>query len=471
MGTHAVTFHYTIQNGAFKGQQKSLTIPMTIAGMASWQIALHAMVTAGNATGAFISLYLYMRTVRGTGPAFREIGQRLAALTPPLPNLGQNLQQGENEMQLIAENGIAPEIEVVGDVEVAMVAEGALDAAAAATIVPGIGWAIGAGILALGTIVAGGLTIYEIANSGETPLASVVFINGIPNSKFQFTAANWTPGMHLVGGDTKTSMLQNIATSTMAEAGSLQYTWQTAGTTPSGTATIKFDFDSGSTTQANLTWSINPNTGTHHCSLVDVPGQPDLLSAACYKQPVQSGGKTHYVMLYVILPSAQGAKRASFTINPTKPLVYTNRYLKTAGAAVFGKYDPSNPDSVFYTLKELFTVGNKSYNLRDLTLPIFFKSGTNMAVISICPDNNGQPSATPIETFNTQLPLFEAGSPIVDLNSVTKPTLIANTKYWITVTMQDHNSNGVWAITEFMSSQSGSNTSCFSYSVGGDPIA
>ena len=470
MSIDSVSFNYTIQNGQFLGVQKTFTIRISDPSVARWHAALIATMGGTNLLGNFIALYLYARSMKGSGAAFSEIGQRLSALETPLPNPAQALVEGEVEMSGERTVELTGLEEVTVEAEAAVIADGALDAAAAASILPGIGWVVAGGILATSALIAGGLAIYDIVNSGETPLVSVVFINGIPNSKFQFIEADWSTGMKLVGGDTKESMMLNKATSTMSDAGSLQYTWQTAGNQPNGTATLKFDLDSGPSCNAELVWSINPNTGKHECTLNHKSGD-DLLSALCYKQPVEKGGKTHYVLLYLILPSNNGAARATFTIKQNIPLIFDNMWASDTGLFKFGLYfDNSNPDSTYHLVKGGFIIGNKSYILRDITLPIFFHSGVNHAIITLCVDDGGKPGSI-IETFNaTDLPPAEANVPPVILTSVSRPQLNAGSKYWIVADMADKKSSGFWSASNFVPNPLDSMRPAMRFAVGGNPV-
>lgn len=465
MATDTVSFNYTIQNGKFAGTRKTLMIQMSAPGIDQLQIGLQGTIAGTSLLGNFISLYLYIRSVRGSSEAFDEIAQRLTTLEPALPNPGQALLVDEVEMEAVGVN-VAPLATVVPEAEASIIAGGALDAAAASSIVPGVGWVMGAGILAIGTIIAGGLMIYDIVNSGETPLVSVIFINGIPNSNFQFTSADWTPGMDLIAGDTKETMLQNKAITTMTEAGSLQYTWQTAGNEPSGTSTIEFNFNSGASCEADLIWSINPNTGSHECKLTLKSGD-DLLTALCYKQPVQHGGKTHYVLLYLILPSSTGASRASFTIDPNAPMVYDNMWPTETGSLIVG-----TTSETYYQRIAPFTVGNKSYTLRDIAMSIWWEEGKKEAVINICSDDGGKPGAS-LETFI--LKNFSQQSypyiPVM-IKSVVKPLLNASTKYWLTADMTDKASVSFWSKTEYRRDPWGGNgkNTTLRFAVGGDPV-
>lgn len=459
MSVNTVSFNYTIQNGQFKGTQKTFTVQMSAADVEKWRVALDTTVAGTSLAGSFISFFLYMRSVRGANAVFAEIGQRLQALEPQLPDPGGALAAGEIEMD--AEYNIAAMAPVVPEAEAAVVAEGALDAAAAASIAPGIGWIIAGTILLVGSVVAAGLAVYDITNGGETPLVSVVFINGVPNSNFKFTAASWSPGMNLIGGDTLATMLDNKAISTMVNAGSLQYTWQTAGSAPSGQSTIQFQFDSGASCTTDLTWRINPDTGEHDCTLTPKAGE-NLLTALCYKQPVQHGGKTHYVLLYVIIPSETGAARASFTIDPAAPLIFDSLWSAQSCAYLFGLYN-FNPGSEYMQGRASFVVGERNYILRELALPICLDKGQNQVLIQVCADNNGTPGSV-LETFNLQNIQGENQYDPIIIKSVAKPRLNAGSKYWITADMVDKTASGLWSGTAYYPGY-------MRFRVGGDPVS
>lgn len=468
MTTQPLKFVYEIQNGKFKGHQQTATIQVNGADAQTWQNAIQGVTSGAGAVGSLISLILYFHSVRGSRAVFQDIASRLDHLDQPIPNPAAG---GDVEMTEIAEAFEASSVQVVERMAPAVeqagaeaIEIGALDAAAAASIVPGVGWAI-AGIFGLvSAVAAGALTVYNIVNSGQTPLVSIIFINCVPNSKVKFTNPQFN-NMTLVGGDTNESMAADAAVTTMTTAGALAYTWQTAGN-PNGTATVTCDLDTGAKEIANLTWSVDLSTGKSTCNLAPDAGQDNLLTYACVDKSVSQNG-TQYVTLYLILPTGKGAERASFTRTPDKPLVFDNTWATITNGSLFGLYVWNPNTSQYFISRASFVVGDRSYTLRELELPLKFGIGPkNEAIIEVCVDNNGAPG-DPIET----LVVPNMNNTIMVIPSVKKPRLESGHTYWITVRTSDQQSSGLWYTSVYLPGSKEMPSGSYIFAVGGDPVA
>lgn len=477
MAVQPLKLPYTIQNGKFKGQTKIATIQISDGGTPKWRIGLDSAFDGADVLGHSILAITLIKRAIAAKKAQAILQAKNVALNPSLPAVGTgSLEEGEEEIEVaVGENGpaeAASETSSLLDTTVQeaareLVADDILAAEAAAAIAPGSGLVVAAGLLALGGIIAGGLTVYDIIESSPDPLVSVVFINGIPNSQFGFTSVNTTSGMKMVGPDTDQSMLAEKAKSTLTDAGALQYTWQAPGAAPGGNASIEFSFDSGTKATASLVWSFYPKNDQHACELNPITGG-NLLKAMCWKQSVKKNEKNHLVLLYLILPSHEGAEKVSLTTDPAKPLIQDTLWAKGDIVFTFG-IDNRGTHPTRYAPAAVFNTGDQAYHLRDITLPLGHRTGSKGATVSVSTSKNNKPDQV-LETI--QVLEFETGKTVVQ--SVAKPLLNANTDYFITVSAPDGAdfALGAWSGSNFLQNPLVPDAkNYFLFAVGGDPVA
>ena len=99
MSTQTVSFHYTIQNGHFRGTQKTATIELNQPGLKSWEVGLLATTDGTNTLGNGIALFLYAKSLRDARRINADFGARIANLNNRLlPDVTRDLAITENEI-------------------------------------------------------------------------------------------------------------------------------------------------------------------------------------------------------------------------------------------------------------------------------------------------------------------------------------------------------------------------------------
>lgn len=442
---------YVISNGQFAGEHQVATIKINGPGDDDAKLALEGIVAGLNATASGMALFLYMKALRGARQIYRNADDGLAGANPPRPPADQPLSEGESDGENFDVGNMETISEEAGDIASTAVEEevgaGVLTEATAAGFSAGVAWCIIGGIFGVGALVAAGLLIWEIYERLKSkPLVSVIFVNGIPNSSFRFTDANWDPGMSLVGPDTIDSMLADKAISTMQQAGALQYTWEAAESgTHHGNGKIAFKLDNGPTTNANFTWVFNPETTLAECTLTASSGG-ELISAYCSKQHSPHVGQDHVALIYLIAPTAAGARKASFTIDPSNPVVYTSLWGAMSSYALFGLYS-DKPKPRRFVLTAPFEVGDVDFALTNLQLLLRHNSGTNAAMIALCEDSGEDKAGQVIHQWDPLILPTDGQFHLMTLQAPTGIKLKANTGYWIAADTADPNSSAHWAVT------------------------
>ena len=157
----------------------------------------------------------------------------------------------------------------------------------------------------------------------------------------------------------------------------------------------------------------------------------------------------------------------SFTRTPDKPLVFDNTWATITNGSQFGLYRWNPNASQYFISRASFVVGDRSYTLRELELPLKFSMGPkNEAIIEVCVDNNGAPG-DPIETL--LVPNME--NKLMVIPSVKKPRLESGHTYWITVKTSDQESSGLWYTSVYLPGSKEMPNASYIFSVGGDPVA
>ncbi|WP_421998923.1 hypothetical protein [Reyranella sp.] len=424
MTTQTAKLVYVIQNGPLKNTIQSVDIQVELPSSDGVERGLDGLIEGAGVLGNAIALGLYIKSVRGSREAFAEVGHRLAALEMP-DVVGPIGDVGEQEVAPVEVQFDELAVDL-GGAEAAVEA-GAIDAAAAASLVPAIGWAVSAGLFTV--IAIANLAAYIHRNTAKGHLASVVFINAVPNTNLKITSASWDDSLEIQGGESAEAIMTEHAHSTMEEAGALAYTWRASGLGQAGGKLgIEMTYDMSSDSFAgDLEWWIHPGANPdHECTLKPTPTTQggNLISVQCYKQPVVHGDQNHYVLLYTIFPTPEGARRVARTIDPSRPLVWDSMWSTTTGYYSIGLYG----DGPGYAEGQgAFRTGDVASILRDLTLGYAFGTGNPEVQIRLCSDDGGKPGAA-IESWTT---VASAAAPLVVVSRA-HPRLEPNSLYWVT---------------------------------------
>jgi hypothetical protein len=96
-----------------------------------------------------------------------------------------------------------------------------------------------------------------------------------------------------------------------------------------------------------------------------------------------------------------------------------------------------------------FTPQGHNYRLTSLELPLFWaSSGPNAATVEVLSDAGGVPSSDILESFSLiNLPFLN--NPLLTIDSIAEPTLIAGEQYWIAATGGTPTSFIEWTLTLF----------------------
>lgn len=111
------------------------------------------------------------------------------------------------------------------------------------------------------------------------------------------------------------------------------------------------------------------------------------------------------------------------------------------GGYVFGQYSPGTT----YVIGAAFTPG-QNYRFDQFQGLLSLSQGVNDAVISLYADSGNVPG-TLLESWHLVNVLTSAAAGVT-LNSVSYPALVGGQQYWITASMADPTSTGVWWIND-----------------------
>ena len=455
MTSQSLKIPYTIENGQFKGTKQVALIQVPGKSVEDWKIGLDWTVVGLGDLSVLAYLWYYVKLARAQGVAFDALSESLNALRLTLnaAQVDQTMAAGEVESGIAQANAFFDETgsmtELGASIEAAIAeAEAAVAGAEeAAALVPAGGWVLAAG-LACGAAL--GATIYTIletveASSHDT-LASIVFVNGVPNSTMTFSSPKWNPAeMSLVAPDTQASMVADKARTTMVDIGAFAYTWALGGAGPyQGVLNVNVAFDQADTVVAPLSFQVSAINSV--CNLTPIPAGQDIQAICADQTFTAKSGQKHHFMVYLVLPSAGAVPRISPTRSPDQPLVFNNQWALTTARQVLGRYS----EGAVYGLAASFVVGGVDFLLDQISLPLrppLRSSQAGVATVELRSDDGGAPGAL-VESFGTSE--FNNSEDTVLVSHI-GPRLAAGQRYWVCVAMNDPSTAGLWDLSATVS--------------------